>query len=70
MKLRAKPRRPAEEEPRLWSTIAADGAGGASHVEHVAGPGLAAIPRRQLAQVQLKLFPDWPDDRRGVEIVG
>ena len=34
-------------------------------MEHVAGPGLAAIPRRQLAQVQLKLFPDWPDDRRG-----
>ena len=26
---------------------------------------IAAIQQRQIAELQLKLFPDWPDDRRG-----
>jgi hypothetical protein len=33
-------------------------------LEHVADR-VAAIRRQQLTDLQLKLFPDWPDDRRG-----
>lgn len=33
-------------------------------MEHVADR-VAAIRRRELTDLQLKLFPDWPDDRRG-----
>jgi hypothetical protein len=33
-------------------------------MQHV-GDRVAAIRRQQLQALQLKLFPDWPDDRRG-----